>query len=188
LNYYVETDFSGLKNLVDAVGGIDVRVKDRLADPEYPCEDNQYKSCGLVIEPGLQHMDGVRALQYVRCRKGTCGNDFGRAARQQEVIALLRPKLMDWHLVLHPARLKALAEATQASIKTDLGFIQLLELGNSWRQAGDNNPVNLVLSTAPGGYLRSDPAGSSDLLPIGGDFTAISQRVADIFSPVDTTN
>ena len=187
INYYVKTNFSGLKDLVDAVGGVDVNVKDRLVDPEYPCDDNQYKVCGLDIEPGLQHMDGTRALQYVRCRKGTCGNDFGRAARQQELLALLRPKLMDPMLLLSPTRLKHLADAAQKGIQTDMGLVQLLELANSWRVDSANKPVNLVLSTAPGGYLRGDPSGSSDLLPIDRTFSAISDRIQAIFTAPDTT-
>ncbi|GAC1372234.1 MAG: hypothetical protein NVSMB39_6480 [Candidatus Saccharimonadales bacterium] len=43
-------------------------------------------------------------------------------------------------------------------------------------------PVQLVLSTAPGSYLRSDPAGSSDLLPIGGNFTQVGEAVKNIFA------
>ncbi len=187
INYYVKTNFSGLKDLVDAVGGVDVNVKDRLVDSEYPCDDNQYKVCGLDIEPGLQHMNGTVALQYVRCRKGTCGNDFGRAARQQELLSLLRPKLMDPRLLLSPTKLKRLADATSKGIKTDLGLFQLLELANSWRTDSANQPVDLVLSTSLGGYLRGDPYGSSDLLPIGGNFTTISDKIKTIFTSADAT-
>ena len=182
IDYYVETNFSGLKEVVDAVGGLDVDVKERLTDSEYPCDDNQYEVCGLDIKPALQHMDGATVLKYVRCRKGTCGNDFGRAARQQEVIGLLRPKITDWHVVLNPIKLKSLVTAIQKGVQTDMGMIQLLLLGNAVNQAGDNNPVHLVLSNGPDGYLRSDPNGSSDLLPIGGNFDDISEKIKSIFS------
>jgi LCP family protein required for cell wall assembly len=130
IDYYVETDFSGLKEIVNAVGGLDVMVKERLVDTEYPCDDNQYRSCGLHIEPGLQHMDGARALQYARSRKGTCGNDFGRAERQQELIGLLKPKVLDVKLLLNPGKLKILVAAVQKSVNTDLGLFQVMELAN----------------------------------------------------------
>ena len=182
IDYYVQTDFSGMKDIVDAVGGVDVNVTQRLVDTEYPCDDNQYAVCGLDIEPGLQHMDGARALQYVRCRKGTCGNDFGRAARQQELLGLLKPKVLDPALLLHPDKLTRLTTAVQKSIKTNLGLFQLLELANRFRTDYSNRPVNLVLSTAPGGLLKGDPGGSSDLLPIGGDFSAIADKFKTIFS------
>lgn len=182
IDYYVKTDFSGLKDIVDAVGGLDVDVQQRLADPEYPCDDNQYRSCGLVIEPGLQHMTGTDVLHYVRCRKGTCGNDFGRAARQQEIIGLIKVKLLNPELLLRPKELTQIVTAISAHVETDLGFIQMLQLGNTVRRASDNPSVNLVLSTAPGGLLRNDPRGSSDLLPLGDDFSGIASAVENIFS------
>ncbi len=97
------------------------------------------------------------------------------------MISLLRPKLTDWHLLLNPAALTKVAEAAQKGVETDMGLIQLLELAKTWQDDASHQPVELVLSTAPGGYLRSDPAGSSDLLPIGGDFSQVSQAVKDIF-------
>jgi len=189
INYYIDTNFSGLKDIVDAVGGLTIDVKAKLVDSEYPCADNQYKSCGLDIEPGVQHMDGARVLQYVRCRKGTCGNDFGRAARQQEVLGLLKPKLLDFSLVWHPIKLSRIVSALHQSMQTDLGVVQLLEIANEWRQASGNPSVNVVLSTARGGYLVGDPAGSSDLLPAAGDFSAIDARFGSIFeSAPDDSN
>jgi LCP family protein required for cell wall assembly len=182
IHYYVQTDFTGLKQLVDAVGGVDVNVKERLADPEYPCDDNQYKVCGLDIEPGMTHMNGTLALQYARCRKGTCGNDFGRAARQQEVMNLVRDKVVRWDLLLNPAKLTPVISAVRTGIQTDMGAVQMLELARDWQAAQKNRPVNLVLSTSDGGYLRDAP-GSSDLVPIDGDFSAISDRVKNIFGP-----
>jgi LCP family protein required for cell wall assembly len=181
INYVVQTNFSGLKGLVNAVGGIDVNVKQPLVDPEYPCEDNQYKSCGLDIEPGPQHMDGTVALQYVRCRKGTCGNDFGRAARQQEVIGLVRAKLAKWQTVANPSELIAVTTAVRDSLSTDLGAVQMIEFAWDWQSAQQRNPIQLVFSTSPGGYLIN-ASGSSDLLPADGTYEAMSSRVQNIFT------
>ena len=182
INYVVQTDFTGLKELVDAVGGIDVNVKDRLVDTEYPCDYNQYKVCGLDIEPGQQHMNGTVALEYVRCRKGTCGNDFGRAARQQEVISLVRQKLVRWQLALNPKQLILVTNAVRDSLKTDLGSVQMLEFALDLQRAQKNQPVQFVFSTSPGGYLTS-AQGSSDLLPIGGNFSQMQAKAQTIFAP-----
>jgi polyisoprenyl-teichoic acid--peptidoglycan teichoic acid transferase len=180
INYYVLTNFSGLKQMVDAVGGLDINVKERLYDPEYPCADNENESCGIDIQPGLQHMDGTKALEYVRCRKGTCGNDFGRAERQQEVMNLLRQKAVRFDVLLNPSELTPVVSALRNGVKTDMGAVQLLQLANDWQNDQKNNPVKLVLSTSDGGYLLDAP-GSSDLVPIGGDFSAIQDRVKNIF-------
>ncbi|HUC20080.1 MAG TPA: LCP family protein, partial [Candidatus Polarisedimenticolaceae bacterium] len=92
VHYYVKANFSGLRQVVDAVGGVDVNNTTLLSDSDYPCDNNQYKKCGFKLAPGNHHLDGATALKYVRCRKGTCGDDFGRAARQQEVMQAIRAK------------------------------------------------------------------------------------------------
>ena len=183
INYYVLTNFDGLKTVVDAVGGLDINVKTPLIDADYPCDDNQYQACGLDIEPGLQHMNGARVLEYTRCRKGTCGNDFGRAARQQEVLGLLRQKVLTVQTVLDPKRMSSLALGLRQSLTTNLGSVQLVQTAAAWQRSEHNNPIQLVLSTAPGGYLVS-ASGSSDLLPAAGTFAAIQDRVSNIFTTV----
>lgn len=184
IHYYVQTNFTGLKQLVDAVGGVDVNVKERLYDSEYPCEDNEYLPCGLDIKPGLQHMDGTKALQYARCRKGTCGNDFGRAKRQQEILNLVREKVVKWEVIANPAKLTPVVTAVRTGIETDMGAPQLLEFAHYWQEAQKSQPIGLVLSTSTGGYLTS-ASGSSDLVPLGGDFSAIQARVQDIFEVIE---
>jgi len=181
IHYYVLTDFTGLQKLVDAVGGVDVNVKDELVDDSYPCDDNQYAVCGLDIKPGLQHMNGNQALKYVRCRKGNCGNDYGRAARQQEILNLVRTKAVTWQTLLNPAKVEPIAKALSESVQTDMGPVQLLEFALGWQSAQKNNPIRLVLSTAAGNYL-TDLVGTSDLVPIDGDFYAIQDRVQNIFT------
>ncbi len=181
INYYVQTNFTGLEELVNAVGGITVDVKQELTDLEYPCAPNQYKVCGLDIKPGVQHMNGAVALKYVRCRKGTCGNDFGRALRQQEVIGLVRQKLVRWQLLLDPPRLAAVSKALRDSLSTDLGALPMLQLALGWQEAQKNQPIQLVFSTSPGGYLVSSRT-SSNLLPADGTFAAMQDRVENIFT------
>lgn len=180
IHYLVQTDFSGLVGLVDAVGGIDIDVKTRLKDTEYPCDDNQYRSCGLDIMPGSTHMDGALALKYVRCRKGTCGDDFGRAERQQEVVRIIRDKMLDWHVLLNPTKLVPLVTALSRSLHTDMGSVQLVEAARVWQAGKVDRPATLVLSTAPDGLLRN-AGGSSDLVPLDGSFSAVRQRVRTIF-------
>ncbi len=179
INYTITTNFTGLEDMVNAVGGIDVNVKTELSDPEYPCSYNQYLACGLDIKPGLQHMDGATALEYSRCRKGTCGNDFGRAARQQEVINLVRQKATSPSMLLHPSRIHALTAAFRNNLTTDLSATDMAQLALLWQQQ-KGQPIQLVLSTDPNSYLV-DAYGSSDLVPRDGTFAAIQQKVQNIF-------
>ncbi len=178
IHYYIETDFSGLKTVVDAVGGLDIDVKEQLKDASYPCEsDSGY--CGLNIQPGQQHMDGKTVLAYSRCRKGTCGNDFGRAARQQEVIQALEKRLGQKGVYLNPKTATVLLNDLHQFAKTDLSVNDLISFG--WGIHNPTRTIHFVFSTAPGGYLKGSGY-SSDLLPVGGDYTQIQKFTQNIFS------
>jgi LCP family protein required for cell wall assembly len=80
--YTAQVDFQGFQKLVDAIGGIIIDVPHAILDAEYPTEDEGYMR--LLIEPGLQRMDGITALRYARTRHAD--SDFGRSQRQQQVI------------------------------------------------------------------------------------------------------
>jgi len=179
IHYYMQTNFTGLKQAVDAVGGIDITVKTELRDPEYPCSTNENASCGLDIKPGQYHMNGAVALEYARCRKGTCGNDFGRALRQQEVVKAVETKALDPWLILHPVRLNHLAAAFRDNIRTDLSTNDLLTVFDVLHKSPA--PVDVVFSTSPGGLLGG-VAGSSDLLPIGGSYAPLQEAAQNVFT------
>lgn len=79
---YVALDMDDLSALVDAVGGVDVDPPDPLEDPKV----------SISLPAGPQTLDGPTALAYVRTRVDT---DYGRAARQQEVVLELVRRLTD---------------------------------------------------------------------------------------------
>lgn len=181
IHYYVVANFSGLKQAVDAVGGIDIDVKEPLNDPEYPCEKNEGRSCGFKLKIGVQHMDGTTALKYARCRKGTCGDDFGRAARQQQVLVALREKATSANTLANPAKLNDLINAASNNIKTDLSLKNIQRIGDLTKDLNQNDIISVVLSNKSNGFLQPDKF-SSDLLPIGGNFEAIQQFLKNIFT------
>jgi len=76
INHYVEIDFAGFLNVVDALGGVTLcnRSGHRL--------DDSYAN--LHMDPGCQKMNGVKALAFVRARH--IDSDFGRIGRQQEFL------------------------------------------------------------------------------------------------------
>jgi len=89
IHHYLEIDFQGFKDLVDAVGGVTVCV-------EWPTRD---RNTGLYIKPGCKNLNGVQSLAYARSRyfeekvdgqwrvDGT--SDIGRGKRQRLFTALL---------------------------------------------------------------------------------------------------
>lgn len=180
IHYYVRANFSGLKQAVDAVEGIDIEVKEALYDPEYPCEKNESKSCGFKLKAGQTHMDGSTALKYARCRKGNCGDDFGRALRQQEVLRTVQEKTLSLQTLSDPKKLSALIEAASNNIKTNMSLTEIQRAYEISKKIEKQNIIDVVFSTQPNGFLKQDPS-SSDLLPVAGNFDEIQHFVAKIF-------
>ena len=180
IHYYIRANFTGLKQAVDAVGGIDITVKEPLIDTEYPCDKNENKSCGLKIAAGPQRMDGATALKYARCRKGTCGDDFGRALRQQEVLTAIRQKALSSSTLANPQKANDLLSAASNNVKTDLSLRNIQRLQEITKDINTADITNVVFSLKSNGFLINDKS-STDLLPAGGNFDDIKKFVANIF-------
>jgi LCP family protein required for cell wall assembly len=88
---YIRLNFEGFTELVDAIGGVTIDVPYRISDYAYPSPDGG--TISVTFEPGLQHMDGERALIYARTRHQD--SDYQRAERQQQVISAVGAKLVN---------------------------------------------------------------------------------------------
>lgn len=157
VQHYVRVDFDGFRAVVDAVGGIDVVVEKPIVDNAYPTED--YGTMRIEIPAGPQRMDGERALQYVRTRRGA--SDFERAARQQQVVmALLRRVVtpQNW------PRLPAVVQTVAENVDMNLGPVEILRLSVTVLRVGVDNIEHHVIDrdmTRP----WTTPTGGAVLLP-----------------------
>ncbi|MFN2462449.1 MAG: LCP family protein [Candidatus Dormibacteria bacterium] len=124
IDYWVGVDFTAFRKVVDAVGGVDVNVPSTLDDPEYP-DDNESGYMHIHFDPGVQHMDGKRALIYVRERHAD--NDFGRSRRQQQVIALVKEKVQKPSVI---TRLYGLMDALKDNVHTNMSLNDLKVFGS----------------------------------------------------------
>jgi len=125
IHYFVEVDFRGFRQVVDALGGVTINVQMPVVDDYYPGAKGTLR---IYIPTGVRHMNGDEALIYARSRHGS--NDFDRAARQQRVILSLRAQA-DFATLLK--RLPELVKSTRKAIKTDVPIDklpQLLELAS----------------------------------------------------------
>ncbi len=82
IHYYALVNLDGFADLIDAIGGVDIYVPERIVDSEYPTLDGGFTR--LVIEAGQQRMNGEEALSYARTRRQD--NDYQRMSRQRCVI------------------------------------------------------------------------------------------------------
>ena len=112
---YVLVDMAGFKNLINALGGITITVKERL--PIGGQEDAYGQPINVKgwIEPGTQHMDGKMALWFARARHGS--SDYARMARQREVEDAMLAQLDPVNVL---SRFKEIAAAGKLLVKTDI--------------------------------------------------------------------
>jgi LCP family protein required for cell wall assembly len=120
IQYFVEVDFGGFTQVVDALGGVTINVQLPVVDDYYPGDDGALR---VYIPTGVRHMTGAEALIYARTRHGS--SDFDRAARQQRVLLSLRQQA-DFATLLQ--RLPDLVKSTKKTVKTDFPVAKLPQL------------------------------------------------------------
>lgn len=122
LKYFVEVNFDGFKQVVDAMGGVTINVQIPVVDDRYPADTGRLAR--VYIPAGLQHMTGAEALVYARSRHSGQG-DFDRGLRQQRVLTSLREQADVANLV---PRIPQLVAALEATVRTDIPQDQLAKL------------------------------------------------------------
>lgn len=85
INYYAVVDYDSVKNIVDGVGGVPIDVQQDMKYDD-PSDDPPLH---INIKKGEQTLDGEKAVQYLRYRKGYKNGDIGRVSAQQEFMKAL---------------------------------------------------------------------------------------------------
>jgi LCP family protein required for cell wall assembly len=125
IHYYAMVNLDGFVELIDAFGGVDMYVPEKIVDDEYPTLDGGFKQ--LVIEPGEQHMSGEEALEYARTRHAD--SDYYRMSRQRCVLEGLLEQTDPASLLLNFGKIAdVVKDTTQTDIPVDLlpGLVELL--------------------------------------------------------------
>jgi len=130
IHYYALVDLEGFVEIIDAIGGVDIYVPERVYDTEYPNVDGTYSV--IDLQPGTYHMDGEMALYYARSRQGS--TDFNRMNRQRCVLEALAEQV-DPVTLIH--ELPTIVPAVEESVFTDVpmdelaAFVELLTKVNT---------------------------------------------------------
>jgi len=127
IHYTFRIDFEGFRKAVDLIGGIDVNVENAFDDYMYPREGYENapnlsdRYLHVHFEAGTQHLDGTKALEYVRSRYalGVEGSDFARAKRQQKVILAARDKALSLSWMDSPNQIKEAFTTFGEMVQTD---------------------------------------------------------------------
>lgn len=98
INYFIMVNLNGFKGLVDAVGGVEMDVKNRI--PMFGSED-AYKQ--KYIEVGQQKLDGQESLWYARSRYGS--DDYTRMGRQKCLMAAMANQLSPAKVLMNATKI-----------------------------------------------------------------------------------
>jgi LCP family protein required for cell wall assembly len=119
VDHHIVIDFSGFKQMVDAVDGVEVCLTEPMRDV----------AAKIDLAPGRQKLDGEQALGFVRARKNVDdGSDTQRMTRQQRFLAALVKKVKVGDMLTQPWKLYNLLDAGTRSITADPGLNTLEEL------------------------------------------------------------
>lgn len=170
LQYYVLIDMRGFKQLIDALGGIDIDVPERLPYGSNTHADGSPAEPIGYIEAGPQHLSGSAALWYARSRYGS--NDYERMQRQRQVQEAILRQFEPANVLL---RFQAIAAAGEQVVSTDIPSSMLsyfVELAAKTKEL----PLEKIEFTPPLIPEESDP-----------DFAFIRATVDEALLPTTPT-
>ncbi|WP_329522335.1 LCP family protein [Spirillospora sp. NBC_01491] len=110
IDHYVEVNFYGFVNMVDALGGVDVCTEQAIND----------RKSGLQLPSGKSHVDGLKALGFARARYTlTGGSDLGRIDRQQQFMASMMKQALSTKTLSDPVKSTRFLNAALKSLRVD---------------------------------------------------------------------
>ncbi|GAA2987678.1 MULTISPECIES: LCP family protein [Streptomyces] len=148
IDHYMEINFAGFKDLVDAIGGVSVDVEEPIHD----------KSSGLDLTAGTHKLDGTQSLAYVRTRHGVGdGSDLGRIGLQQQFLLALLTEIKSQDLLGSPTTTYKIADSATKALTTDEGLASLTSLSEFARSMNGVDPSTMETIMLPVAYDKTDP-------------------------------
>lgn len=162
IDHYMEVGFKGIRDITDAVGGVNMCVPADVTD----------ENSGLNLLAGCQELDGKNALAYVRMRYADPKGDLGRIERQQQFLSSVMKKVATPAVLLNPISMWKLVDAGTGSVNVGDGdsVMDISSLARAMRALSNGNgtlttvPVSETdANTAAGSSVIWDDAAARDL-------------------------
>ncbi|MFJ3336545.1 LCP family protein [Streptomyces sp. NPDC086766] len=148
MDHYVEIDFAGFKELVDAIGGVTVTLDEPI---------DGHKG-GLRLGAGTHRLDGTQSLKFVRTRYGYGdGSDLGRITLQQKFLTALLSEIKKQDLLGSPTKTYAIADSLTQALTTDSDLASLSKLAEFGRSLNGIDPATMETIMLPVKYDVRDP-------------------------------
>ncbi|GAC1503746.1 MAG: hypothetical protein NVS1B14_09280 [Vulcanimicrobiaceae bacterium] len=163
---WVALRINSTKSVIDAIGGIDVPVKEQM---DY---DDNWGHLHIHFKPGMHHMNGEQAVSYARFRHDSCG-DPCRITRQQQIIHILAAKLKSDKLN-DLAHMTSLIGVVRQNVDTNLSGDELLSLAFAFSSV---DPKAIKTAQVPYVDTKDTPWGGNVLVA---DETRKNKLVQDL--------
>lgn len=162
IDHYVKVDFDALVEIVDAVGGVEVDVPQ---DMKWDMSDTG--DINIDLKKGLQTLDGNKALQLVRYRKGYANGDVGRIQVQQLFLKALAEKVLSTESILK--NLGDYIKVMYKHVDTDVSLSDALKYANYITKI---DMSKMTMETLPGvgqyvggvSYFIHDPDATQEMV------------------------
>jgi polyisoprenyl-teichoic acid--peptidoglycan teichoic acid transferase len=155
IDHVVIFDFDGFRELIDALGGVDIDVPRKIQSNKFDCPYKPARCAswdGWRFEKGEQHMDGRRALIYSRIRTNqlnAADNDVTRVGRQQAVADAVGDKIASIGTFF---RLPFIGDSLAAPLVTDLSAWELAQFGWVRFRADSGRSLHCRLGGEPSSF------------------------------------
>ena len=148
LDHFVVVDFEGFRDMVDAIGGVEVCIPETVDD----------RAHGIYLEAGTRKIEGQEALNYVRERYAVSGgSDIGRMKRQQAFIASMAHQLVTAGTLANPIKIVRFLEAATKSLTLDEEIGSLKKIGELAYEFRDIGLSKIQFLTIPNQVDPADP-------------------------------
>ncbi|OLZ60868.1 transcriptional regulator [Streptomyces sp. IMTB 2501] len=163
IDHWMTIDFAGVVSMADAIGGVDVCVRQNVWDHSTPA---QRGGSGLKLTAGTHKVQGVQALQWLRTRHAW-GSDLMRARAQHMYLNSMIRTLKQQNVFTDSGRLMNLAEAATKSLKVseEIGTVKkLYDLAMEMKSVPSNRITSVTMpnvkDSANSEHVVPDPAGA----------------------------
>lgn len=143
IDHYILIDLAVVKEVIELVDGVNVYVPQDINDPYFPGPNYTYQA--FVLKAGWRYLNGQTALKYIRTRYTSPNGDFDRMARQQQIIQLLKQKVLALNPLWNfPTYLK-IFNTLKDHIQTNLGLIEMKSLYQTAQELDIDQITHLVI-------------------------------------------
>ncbi|WP_285242979.1 LCP family protein [Pseudarthrobacter sp. fls2-241-R2A-127] len=178
VDHFMMADFNAVKELSNAVGGVEVCISDAVFDPD----------SGLRLPAGTSTVQGEMALSYLRTRHAFAdGGDLGRIKAQQGFLSSLTRKIKDDGTLSDPAKMLKIADVVTQNLTVDDGLASvpaLLTIGNRLKNIDIGKVAFVAVPTTP---APTDPNRLVIAEPAGAQLFSALRKNIDLTDPTAPT-